>query len=205
MGKDNIIPLARRRLKDRDTKALDHLVLSVDRDTRADGGPTPGGTTIGMASVRQLAKELDPGCSHAAQTVALFDKSVQIHLAQWGCDDGQLTDGVPVTHTLERMLSASIAAAHPNRPQAVKQWLESRPLPPPESAKEFAFSYLAGWYATCGGCEGFCEQLWREAGVREELQARLRRVGIWSIAEVLADAPCSTNVVAPMRTKPTDA
>jgi len=186
-GKNNIIPRARSRLKDHGTKALHHLVLCVDLDTRADGSAAPGGTTIGMSSVGQLAKKFDSNCSQAGQTIEMWDRSVQMHLVQWSCDNGQLIEGVPDTHTLERLLSASIAAVHPQRAQAVKQWLESRPSRPEVCAKEFAFSYLAGWYAQCGGYEGFCERVWADADIRAELQVRLRSAGAWSIAEILSE------------------
>jgi len=86
---------------------------------------------------------------------------------------------------LERLVCAAVVAAYPLRADAVQTWLASRPAPPAPTPKEYAWSYMAGWYAEYG-CDAFYSNIWRDAAVTSALEDRLRQSGAWRIAEVLA-------------------
>jgi hypothetical protein len=77
-------------------------------------------------------------------------------------------------------------AAYPDRQAAVQPWLDSRTNPPDESPKDYAWSYMAGWYADAG-CERFYSSLWEDAAVVTELKSRLCKIGAWRIAATLAE------------------
>lgn len=97
---------------------------------------------------------------------------VLVHLALWSCDSGDC-DGVPAQHTLERIICAAMARAHPQRATAVQAWLDGRPGSPlARSPKEHSWSYMAGWYADLG-CEAFLTNLWSDHEVATALEGLL--------------------------------
>lgn len=97
---------------------------------------------------------------------------VLVHLALWSCD-GEDCEGVPARHTLERIICAAIARAHPQRASAVQAWLDGRPgSPPSRSPKEHSWSYMAGWHADLG-CEAFLTNLWSDPEVSVVLDSLL--------------------------------
>jgi hypothetical protein len=113
----------------------------------------------------------------------LYEGSTLVSVVEWNSDDAAGT-GVPAIQTLERLICSAMVAAYPQRAPAVQQWLDSHPEPPGSSPKEFAWSYMAGWYADCG-CEYFCQAVWSDARIADELKSRLTRAGTWRVAEDL--------------------
>lgn len=184
-GKDNIIPAARIRLGERETRPMDRLVITRDSDTARDvssaGTPAPG-----QEAVEQLVRQFDP---HANQTAAgdwlLDNGATTISVVRWEAPDPDHA-GLPGKQTLERLVAAAMVAAYPKRGPAVQTWLDSRPDGPSSGPKEFAWSYMAGWYAG-GGCELFYRRLWSDSRVVEELEPRLRESGAWAVAEALSE------------------
>ena len=90
---------------------------------------------------------------------------------------------MPAKQTLERLVTASIQTAAPDRGAAVERWLNDEPrglrLP-----KSFGYSYFAKWYSDHG--EGhFYECLWQDPDVVRELEKRLRSSGAWQTVEEL--------------------
>lgn len=110
--------------------------------------------------------------------------ATMVALIRWETNDPP-APSVPDQQTLERLVSAALAAAYPPRAKAVQDWLDARPNPPQPDPKEHAWSHMAGWYAE-HGCEHFYANLWRDADVARELESRLRSSGAWRIAETLA-------------------
>ena len=60
------------------------------------------------------------------------------------------------------------------------------PVKDPWNVKEFAWSYMAGWYAELGS-ETFYRKLWSEDRSAAQLRSRLTKSGMWRVAEALAD------------------
>lgn len=180
-GKSNILPLVRQRLKKHTTEPVRRIIINEDSDLPA--GVAAGAAT--PASVESVVKEFDPTATQSATGEwQLFGGIVGVSLILWSAADPQ-TDGVPDLQTLERLVSAAICAAHGGRGTAVRDWLASRPNPPPADVKEFAWSYMAGWYATFGG-EGFYSNLWNDTAIAAELETRLQASGAWQLVQDFA-------------------
>lgn len=163
---------------------LMRLVLAIDSDLYADGGIGKTGFRHQdlLAWLKNLGfayEEREPG------VLVLFDGRTSLSLVRWEAGDAP-RPGLPNQQTLERLVSAAVTAAYPQRAPAVQQWVDSRPDGPPPGPKEFAWSYMAGWYAEFG-CQAFYEEVWRDERIAEELTARLTACGAWRVAEALAE------------------
>lgn len=97
------------------------------------------------------------------------------------------TPGVPEKQTLERVVCAALAEAHPARAEAVQSWLEADPDPPkPANAKHFRYAYLSKWFLHGGrGPGSFWKQLWKDESVVTSLQARLQACGARAAVDAL--------------------
>jgi hypothetical protein len=183
-GKSRVLPAARIRLGQRSSKALVRLVINIDSDLTASGG-SAGPSGLQQADVEHLVRAFDPSAAvNADGEIELDGGATKVSLVRWEVSDPP-TPGLPDQQTLERLASAALAAAYPARAAPVQSWLDGRPGPPGADPKEHAWSYMAGWYAE-HGCEAFYTNLWHDARVRAELEARLRSSGAWHIAETLA-------------------
>lgn len=183
-GKGNVLPAARVRLGQRTSKPLLRLVVTVDPDVSA-AGTTPAAAGLRLHDVLQFVRTFDPAATlNAEGEIEADGGATRVALVRWETNDPP-SPGLPDQQTLERMVSAALAAAYPPRATAVQHWLDARPGPPPPDPKEHAWSYMAGWYAG-HGCEDFYSDLWRDAGVARELESRLRASGAWQVAENVA-------------------
>jgi hypothetical protein len=103
--------------------------------------------------------------------------------------DHAACEGLPGKQTLERLVCRAIAQAYPDRSKAVSGWLLSRRDPPNRSprqeAKEHAYSYLAGWYAS-DGCDYFFRHIWEQEATRTHLISELTGAGLLQIIESAA-------------------
>jgi hypothetical protein len=161
------------------------LIVNVDSDRQADNSVS---TTAEFTpeKMRSILGEFDPRVETNADGEFVIDEGkTKVSLVSWECDDPP-SDGLPHQHTLERIICASIMGAYPNRGPAIHDWLRSRPDPPDIDPKEFAFSYLAGWYARVGSYEGFVTTVWGIEPIVAELIPRLERCGAWKVANLLA-------------------
>lgn len=183
-GKSNILPDARTRLRQRNSKALPRLVINVDSDLNARGqAVSPSG--LQRQSVEHMVRQLPSSpVINAAGDIELDGGTTTVSLVCWEVNDPPST-GLPDQQTLERLVCAALIAAYPLRATSVHQWLSTRPAPPGSDPKEYAWSYMAGWYAE-HGCEDFYSYLWNDPQVVVELESRLRSSGAWLIAETLA-------------------
>lgn len=184
-GKSGIWPAARAFLGERGSKTLRVLVLNRDSDLPATG--TTGvqdPVSRSLENLENLLKEFDPQARIADNQVLLDGSATRVACMHWSCGDPATLD-LPEQQCLERVICASIAVAYPNRVEAVRQWLTSRPDKPVAGVKEHVWSHMAGWYAEYG-CEAFFEKVWEDPRVRVELETRLRACGAWNIAESLA-------------------
>jgi hypothetical protein len=180
-GKEKILPLARIRLRQR-TKDLSNLILSVDSDQNADGTPAVN-PLLTHATVQQTVIAIDAASIIQPNGDVISNSgATTVTLTRWEAPDAPV-QGLPNQHALERLLCASVMAAYPPRGPAVQHWLDNRPAAPVAGPKEYAFSYLAGWYADLGSYEAFCTRLWADPVVVRQMEARLRACGIWQLAQ----------------------
>jgi hypothetical protein len=183
-GKSNVLEAARIRLHERTAKQLLRLVINVDPDVSAAGAAT-GVTGLRRQDVEHLVRTFDASAAVNADGEIVVDGgATKVALIRWEVSDPPAR-GLPDQQTLERLVSAALAAAYPPRATAVQDWLDARPDRQAPDPKEHAWSYMAGWYAE-HGCEDFYAHLWRDAAVVRELEARLRSSGAWQIAETVA-------------------
>ena len=191
-GKSNVLPAARIRLqKEADRlnqgaseSRLTRLVVNLDPDV-SSSDPS-GKTGFRQPDLRALLTSFD---SSPVETddgdFKLLDARITVSLVRWETENDSGA-GLPDPQTLERLVCAALVAAYPERGLAVQNWINSRPGDPAAGPKEFAWSYMAGWYAE-NGCEAFYRQVWKDDGVVGELEPRLRACGAWRIARALAE------------------
>ncbi len=183
-GRSNILPAARVHLSQRATQPIVRLVINVDVDQPASPS-APGIGGLNRQDVEHWTRQLDPAASlNNDGEIEIDGGTSKIALIRWEVDDPS-SPGIPVSQSLERLVCAAIVSAYPARAQPLQAWLDSRPQPPQPSSKEFAWSFMAGWYAE-HGCDDFYANLWRDPAVAAELELRLRASGAWQIAERLA-------------------
>jgi hypothetical protein len=183
-GKSKVLRVAGYRLAQRATKALLRLVINVDSDMTASG-TSAGATGLRRPDVEQMVRAFDPAAAiNPDGEIEVEGGATKVSLIRWEVNDPPAR-GLPDQQTLERLVSAALAAAYPGRATALQDWLDSRPGPPPADPKDHAWSYMAGWYAE-QGCEFFYSNLWRDPGVVNHLESRLRSSGAWQIGETLA-------------------
>lgn len=182
-GKTNVLPLVRQQLKRKQaTEPVRRIIINEDADVAA-GAQLDVAT---HASVEAIVREIDAGAAQSTTgewQLQLFGAPVGVSLILWRAPDPP-THGVPDLQTLERLACASICAAHGGRGNAVREWLSSRPNPSAADVKQFAWSYMAGWYASMG-CEAFYSTLWDEQPVAAELEKRLRATGAFALVDDL--------------------
>ena len=185
-GKPNVLPEAKSRLRDRAIRPLDRLVLNFDADVTA-GEPVPPGSAPADSAVRQLLEQFGSFHQNEQHEFVLVGppRETVVSVVRWEAPD-PCGGGLPHQQTLERLVCAALGGAYPPRAPAVQQWLDSRPDAPPQGPKEFAWSYMAGWYAD-HGCEAFFRCLWTDGQVASELERRLRHCAAWRVAEALAE------------------
>jgi hypothetical protein len=184
-GKNQVRQLLRTRLKESAIKHLARLVVNVDSDQFADGTP-PVGPHLTLQQLESLAREFDDhATTNADGDIEIYGGETKISLVRWQALD-PATPGIPHQQTLERLICAALLAVYQNRGPAVQAWLDSRPDGPVAGPKEYAWSYLAGWYADTGSYEGFCSRLWNNAEIVQQLRPRLEASGTWRVAQALA-------------------
>jgi hypothetical protein len=147
------------------------------------GGTGAGTTGLRLQDVEAMARALDPSATQDADGNIDLG-GTKVSLIRWEASD-PVVDGLPNQQTLERLVCAALIAAYPQRGMGVQAWLDSRHQPPPMGVKEYAWSYMAGWYAE-HGCEDFYAHLWRDSRVVGELETRLRASGAWQVVADLA-------------------
>jgi hypothetical protein len=183
-GKAEVRTEAWNRLTQRTGKALAYLVINIDVDVSV-GGPSGGRTGLRPQDVEAFVRQFDPSVVvNADGEIEIDAGATKVALVRWEATDPP-TPGLPDEQTLERLVCAAVVAAYPARANAVHSWLASRSHPPAADPKEHAWSYMAGWYAS-HGCDAFYANLWQDAAVVAELEARLRASNAWRVAETLA-------------------
>lgn len=185
MGKDQIAPLTKNRLKQRTQKTIRRLVINVDSDHNADGTPSLA-SPLTRGTLETLVRSFDPtAVVNADGDLEMDSAATKVSLVPWESPD-PVSPGIPNQHTMERLICAAIMSAYPPRGPAVQTWLDSRPEAPVAGPKEYAWSYLAGWHADTGSYDGFCTRLWKDPQIVAQLEPRLKACGAWRVAESLA-------------------
>jgi hypothetical protein len=182
-GKDRMMRFAEERLRQRQVKALERLVISVDADVLVDGTPAAP-FRVPLASVEGMMQRVDPAFQRPPGGGFVTTDGAEVHFVQWSAPDPS-THGLPDHQSLERLVASAIVAAYPARGPQVQAWLDSCPGAPARGPKDFAWSHMAGWYAE-HGCDNFFRHLWNDAAVATALEERLRASGAWAVAEALA-------------------
>jgi len=167
-------------IKGHTTHPVGRLLINLDADDTLDAASSSARDTIaGMVQINGGARA--PAPSHGYLVAG-----IQVYPVIWECRD-ESAPGIPAKQTLERLASAAIVAAHPQRGPTVSAWLAAEPRGG-DTHKHHALSYLAKWYAGKHGSDDFYEQLWRDEATAIQLEMRLRQSGAWDHVEALARA-----------------
>lgn len=175
-GRTRIVDLAGVYIDRHGVRSVARLVLCFDADCAAPAMAPRGSVLQSLASRRSVELNDDSGA-------AIID-GVEVASIVWGCDDAPKCAGVPTQQCLERLVTASIVAAEPDRGASVSQWLRAMPTSVGPEAKAHAYAYLAKWFAA-SGCEDFYRAVWRDPRVRAQLEQRLRAMGSMQVVEAL--------------------
>lgn len=164
-GRSKLVAKARSLVeRARTVPALDALVVCIDTDA-PPGDDAPRGV--------DLARTLGSG--------ARTDPPLRLGAVEWRCGD-PASLYLPEPQTLERLVCAALAEAHPERASAVSAWLQGGPET--HRHKQHAWSHMARWYPD-SGCDDFWRRVWDDAAVAAGLERRLRESGAWAVAESL--------------------
>jgi hypothetical protein len=178
-GRQKLAAIAALYLSRSEARPVSTLVLSFDADVDAPEVGRADALIQAIAARRKVTISSEEGATQIEGVPALS--------VMWSCDDPPAQPGVPGKQTLERLVAASIAAAYEPRSSSVGAWLAAEPPTIGASHKAHAYAYLAKWYGE-HGCADFLSGLWRDATVRAQLEARLRRSGAWSAIHDLVTA-----------------
>lgn len=170
-GRDHMADAAEEWLGDNQLYRPDRLILNLDCDDERKGDHHGRDLFHGILRTYGIKrpKGNGPFSVNGTQVGGVF----------WECKEGSV--GIPPKQTLERLVSAAILAAYPDRGPTVDRWLNDDPVGD-KVAKSFSFSYLAKWYADQGS-DDFFRALWREKEVADELEKLLRTCGAWDLVE----------------------
>jgi hypothetical protein len=178
-----LVPYAVAELEQRETKPIRRLLLVVDADT-AVGQASTAASGLRLSDVARGMRDSGIPIAENPASISVTDSGTAVYLVRWECDDPDCPE-LPRKQTLERLVSAAIREAYPARAREIHAWLGSRSEPPPLTAKEYAWSHMAGWYAA-HGCDDFYQGLWRDPAIAQGLVERLRNSGAWFALEALA-------------------
>lgn len=161
---------------------LRHVVVNWDADTPTDvGGDESRFTDSLETAVKKVDTEAKPDANRRRWTLGEGNAAqTTVSLVVWKTDD-EPASGLPQKQTLERLVSAAIREAYPERAEEVHRWLRSRTDPPEPNPKDYSWSYMAGWNSEAG-CESFLAQIWKDELVAASLKTRLEASGAWDIA-----------------------
>lgn len=169
---------ARRAVEDHlgglDASGPDRVLLNLDSDAEVSDD-----SELAWDCIRGIARSL--GAQESDRGPFRIGGSTLLGL-MWECSDSDDPE-LPRQQTLERLVTASIRAAHPERGPAVRTWLEAEPRGE-AIGKSYGYSYLAKWYPRRGPGD-FYEAVWEDEPVRAELQNRLTESGAWGTVEAL--------------------
>lgn len=156
----------------------DRLILNLDSD--ADGVPGESARD----AIRQIVRDHDGEVAPNGDPLTVGE--TRVFSVIWECEDAEPTPGVPPKQSLERLVSAAIQAAYPDRGPTVDHWLQAEPRAEVDH-KNYSYSYLAKWYAD-HGADDFLRAIWRDNSVAVHLQGRLESTGAWEpVASLVAD------------------
>lgn len=157
----------------------DRLIVNLDSDAANGSGDSARDV------VRGIVRDHGGDVSDDGNGVFEVD-GVQVCWVIWECDDPK-TPGVPLQQTLERLITASLQAAYPDRGPVVDDWLAAEPRAERTNHKNYGYSYLAKWYAE-HGADDFFRAVWRDDSVAAQLYERLEKTGAWpAVANLVGD------------------
>jgi len=185
-GDKNVLKHAVRRLRDRETKQIEHLVINRDADTFSG---QEGYESRLQESIEGAVRKVFPSIHRDENDDIVVDDGefpTKISLMIWQAED-PVAGGLPAKQTLERLACTAIVEVYPHRATEVQNWLDSRSGDMPSGPKEFAWSYMAGYYAELN-CEAFYSELWSDERIAQALKSRLVACGAWRVAEMLSEA-----------------
>jgi hypothetical protein len=113
-----MLPITREQLRQRKTKQLVRVILCVDADTTASGGQTATGLRAQDVEY-DIRQHIDPGATrNAANEIEVDGGQTRVCLLRWEVAD-MPDPGLPDKQVLERLVTAAIVAAYPDRKSAV--------------------------------------------------------------------------------------
>ncbi|MGC4094052.1 MAG: hypothetical protein QM756_40315 [Polyangiaceae bacterium] len=166
-GRPKVIKFAKQRVKAAPTSPLAGVIAVVDLDSEDQD--------------LQLEEVLTQQRQHVQNIQGTFETAVSV--VQW-CALGPAMPGVPAKHTLERVVCLALGRAYSDRAAHVHRWLDVVAAGAPSDVKQFAWSYMAGWYAE-HGCDDFYRCLWRDPEVVAHLYDVLVPSGIMEVLREL--------------------
>jgi len=175
--------VARLKLQERVDKPLRRLVLSPDADTHATLEDAHKSVGSIVTSACPDAIETEEG-DFLVDGGALIVSTVFVHGLGAKDGEGRLPRGVPGQAALEQLVCAALCKAHPQRGQAVAEWLASRPDVRGKDHKAHAWSFYAGWF-TRHGTGDFYNSLWSDREVADELERLLVSQGAGRVIDAL--------------------
>jgi len=138
------------------------IVAVVDSDEPVEEGREPVPATPPLDALRNAARTEPSG-----RTATRAD-GVRVHAIVWECADPS-HPLLPAQQSLERIVCAALAEAHPDRARQVAEWARDKAAPPHKCA---AWSHYAGWFSD-GGTGAFYGRVWQDEAVAEGLLRRL--------------------------------
>lgn len=157
----------------------DRLVINLDSD--AENGSGDGGA---LEAIRQIVRHCDGAAASGSAGPFQLD-DVQVFPVIWECADPE-TPGVPGKQTLERLVTAAIQAAYPDRGPVVADYLAAEPRVEVTPAKSYSYSYYAKWYGD-HGVGDFFKAIWLDEAVARQLRERLEKTGSWEAVVSLVE------------------
>ena len=181
-GKNNIPRLCSTVLGDSPAR----IIACYDTDELVPGPEDADGV---LQSVHSYFVARGDSCTDLTDRRFRVKDQTEVIAVDWSTSDREGHPGVPNTQTLERVICLALANAYPERAKHVQNWLDSRPQKPAatdSSAKEFPFSYLAGWYSKATSYEAFIKHIWLDGEVKPQLIQILDQAGALAVAREIA-------------------
>ena len=182
-GRSAVLRQSRIRLRERATNHLDHLVISLDSDTEDFNGEIE--KQIRESILQNAKQEFSEARLDGNNDIVIGEgeSRTTVSLLVWRAKV-PTGNGIPTKQTLERIACSAIVEIYPDRATEVQNWLDSRKNAPVAGPKEFAWSYMAGYYAE-RSCEAFYSGLGSDERIAGALRKRLEDIGAWRIIELL--------------------
>ncbi len=164
------------------------IIWNVDDDSKTPNTSAESRTQDSVVAILrqfEIDNKIEPTSVTGNSPYLFLDNWCEVQIVMWRVAEDTQREGAPLQQTLERLVCTAISAVYPQRAKNVIDWLDSRDTPPDTNPKEYAWSYMAGWYAE-RHCDAFYKTIWQDPKIKAELCGLLQAGGSWGIFEELA-------------------